>query len=140
VVTKGRVAVLELDSGFKVKLDQWGMETGRKELEKEAPKESSEEAPKPEPKEEAVAPDGEFSKAMTLAEDSNGASPEILRKGMITLLAHWCRTVNGGVKISPKAAYIELVGVAIGDGDKMQESDFRALLETLHEKIQEKAA
>jgi hypothetical protein len=146
VTTKGRNAVLELDSGFKVKLDQWGKEVGRKELEKPEPKpepqsQADSDAAKDLPDDDGGAKgDTEFAKAMTFAEDCSGASVEELRKGMIALLAFWCKNMNGGVKISPRSAYIELVGVAIPEGDKMREEDYRALLETLHEKIQEKAA
>ncbi len=147
VVTKGRNAVLELDSGFKVKLDQWGREAGRKELEKpqveppkgEAPHEGQRQS-REDGEDTSPKSDTDFAKAMLLAEDCSGASAEDLRKNMIVLLAFWCRSMNDGVKISPKAAYIELVGVAIGEGDKMREEDHRALLETLAEKIQEKAA
>lgn len=138
VITKGQIAVLELKSGFKVKLDRWGKEIGRKELEKpqEAPKgETPHEGPRDGPK-----GDTDFAKAMLLAEDCTSASMEDLRKHTLTLLAFWCKTYNNGVKISPKTAYIELVGVAIADGDKMREEDYRALLETLAEKIKEKAA
>jgi len=146
VTTKGRNAVLELDSGFKVKLDQWGREVGRKAADR-APEEPAkeeaveEEPPKEEPTEEKAAEgDTEFDKAMLLAKDCSGASMEEIRKGTITLLAFWCKNMNGGVKVSPKTAYVDLVGVAIGDGDKMRVEDYRALFETLQEKIQEKAA
>ena len=156
VVTKGRNAVLELDSGFKVKLDQWGKEVGRKELER--PKEeragaaqddgdaaAAGDAAAPEAEVDAGDDDSQkgteaFAKAMLLAEDCSGAAVEDLRKGMIALLIFWCQNLNNGVKISPKEAYLTLVGVAIGDGDRMRAEDYRALLETLHEKIQEKAA
>ena len=145
VVTKGRNAVLELDSGFKVKLDQWGKEVGRKEAEKpqtEAPKvEAPKEAPKEEPKEDSAPKgDAEFAKAMLMAEDCSGASMEEIRKSTISLLSFWCKNLNAGVKVSPKTAYVDLVGVAIGEGDKMRVEDYRALLETLHEKIRGKAA
>jgi len=161
VTTKGRNAVLELDSGFKVKLDQWGKEMGRKEVEKPqavssasggTPPSSDETAggdaavatgdAKPEvPKEDGdPKSDTEFGKAMLMAEDCSGASMEEIRKSTIALLAYWCKNLNAGVKVSPKTAYMDLVGVAIGDGDKMRVEDYRALLETLHEKIQGKAA
>ncbi len=142
VVTKGRNAVLELDSGFKVKLDQWGKEVGRKEADKPQAEAPKAEAPKEETPKEDSAPkgDAEFAKAMLMAEDCSGASMEEIRKSTIALLSFWCKNLNAGVKVSPKTAYVDLVGVAIGEGDKMRVEDYRALLETLHEKIQEKAA
>lgn len=122
--TKGKTAVLELDSGFKVKLDQWGKEVGRKKIEKD-----------PEPPAKKESP--EFEDAMNAAEDSSGMDEPELRKHMITLLAYWCKHHNSGVKIAPKKAYIELVGVAISENDKMRHEDYKALLETLSDKIKE---
>ena len=135
VTTKNKMAVLELDSGFKVKLDQWGKELGRKKAEEASgPKPAADSEPAP----AAVSP--EFEEAMKAAEDSAGLPEEQLRKHMITLLAYWCKHMNGGVKIAPKTAYIELVGVAISENDRMRHEDYKALLETLADKIKEKAA
>lgn len=127
IKTKGRVVVLDLDSGFKVKLDQWGKEVGRKKLEKK------EEDPEPPAKKESP----EFEEAMKVAEDSSGMDEQQLRKHMITLLAYWCKHFNDGVKIAPKKAYVDLVGVAISENDKMRHEDYKALLETLADKIKE---
>lgn len=135
VVTKGRSAVLTLDSGFKVKLDQWGKEVGRKPVEAPEPEKP---APTPEVGQAAPQESSEFTDAMMWAEDCSGATMEQLRKAMFPLLAYWCKNFNNGVKLSPKMAYIELVGVAIGEGDKMRIEDYKALLETLYDKISKK--
>lgn len=139
VVSNGRNVVLELDSGVKVKLDEWGKELGRKAIEVAEP--ASEVKLEPEPQKDAeTSAESDYDKAILLAKDCSGAPYESLRKATLVLLAFWCKNLNGGVKVSPKTAYIELLGVAIGEGDSMRQEDYRALLETLYEKIEERAA
>jgi hypothetical protein len=97
---------LELDSGFKVKLDRWGKEIGRKELPKEAVATGGEQPGDLEPKKEAL-----------------------------RLLGEWCAKCNGAQRLSPKQAYKEFTGVIIEAGDEMSVDDYAVLRDELQAQL-----
>lgn len=90
------VAVLELDSGYKVKLDRWGKETARKELEQ---------------KKEELPP----------------------RDFMIVQLKKYCEEKNGGVKMSPKQAAKEVLGIEFEHGRALSDEQYLELGNKLQE-------
>lgn len=100
------VAVLELDSGHKVKLDRWGKETARKELE--------------------------------IAEFLEGGKKPIdkavaAREFMIVQLKKYCEEKNDGVKMSPKQAAKEVLGVEFDHGRALSDEQYRELGNKLQE-------
>jgi len=109
---------LALDNGFKVKVDKWGKELSRKERKKRKEKveSSSENLEKLESKEQVL----DSIEKMT--------KPEQVRKAIVPLLKTYCMEVNGGVKISYKAALEKLSGTV---PDKMNMEDYKTLFECL---------
>lgn len=118
---------LALDSGMKVKVDQWGKEVKRKERKKKEEAAPKEEAKTESPKGNSLMPTGEYRKLSTLEE---------MRKHLIPALAQWCRDVNGGKKISPKTAHTQLNGVTFDHGQSMSIDDFPVLYECLIEALE----
>lgn len=117
--------VYELESGFKVLVDQDGKELKRKPLEK------IEDPSPPPPSDEPH-------------EGPRSSNPEELlaaaKEGARSLMGRWCNEKNDGVKISPKAAYEKLLGVVVGGGQKMSVDDYVALREQLEEELAGKKA
>jgi hypothetical protein len=112
-------AALKLDSGFKVKLDRWGKELARKELEKQSatedPAPTTAEAPTPDPDLEP-------------------------KKEALNLLGEWCAKCNGGTRIAPKQAYEKFTGVVIEPGDEMKPDDYAVLRDELQARINDASA
>ena len=111
--------VLELDSGFKVKLDKEGNEIARKKLEQPAEKE--------EPPPGNSAHEGQ--------RGTNTDPLAMIRIEIKPLLRRWCEERNDGVKISPKQIYEKLEGVVIAGGTKMGLDDYQILKGSLEDQL-----
>ena len=148
---------LALDSGFKVKVDDWGKELKRKERKKKAAPETKEEPKKEETKKEDPKKEGtkkeDPKKEDPKGEDSkeNGKSEkgleelqsktEVLeavakmteagevRKAIVPLLKEYCMEANEGVKLSYKAAMEKFTGVM--PSEQMGTQELKALFECL---------
>jgi len=128
---------LALDDGYKVRLDQWGKVTKRKERKtKPASEPKKEEPKKEEPKKEEAKEDSKRSGLLSPGDFRKLASREEMRSSLIPALAQWCREVNGGKKISIKQAYLDFNGVEIGAGKSMGMEDYPVLYECLVEALE----
>ena len=122
---------LALDNDFKVRLDEWGKETKRKERkapDKQQDKDTpvataSEGAAESAPKHPSI----EEVKAMT--------EKEPVRQACFPLMSKYCIDVLDGKKISPKAMYERLTGEVITMGKKMGVPEYHMLYECLTEAL-----